>query len=62
MEMAVFWVVAGALMMEATSSPETYINFYRITLRNNPEDSHLHTRRLEDFRSYISWHAAVTST
>jgi hypothetical protein len=31
-----------ALMMEAASTPETSVNFYQTTLRNNPEDSNLH--------------------
>jgi hypothetical protein len=30
-----------ALMMEAASISETSVNFYQITRRNNPEDSHL---------------------
>jgi hypothetical protein len=29
-----------ALMMEASRTPETLINFYQTTLRYNPEDSH----------------------
>jgi hypothetical protein len=29
------------LMMEAASTSETSVNFYQITWRNNPEDSHL---------------------
>jgi hypothetical protein len=33
-----------ALMMATASNPETSVNFYQ-TLRNNPEDGHLHTRR-----------------
>jgi hypothetical protein len=28
-------------MMEAASTPETSVNFYQITRRYNPEDSHL---------------------
>jgi hypothetical protein len=35
--MAVFWVVA--------STSETSVKFYQTTRCNNPEDSHLHTRR-----------------
>jgi hypothetical protein len=27
--------------MEAASTSEMLVNFYQITLRNNPEDSHL---------------------
>jgi hypothetical protein len=30
------------LMMEAANTPETLLNFYQTTRRNNPEDSHLH--------------------
>jgi hypothetical protein len=51
MKMAVFWVVtqcslvniyrAIALMMEAARTSETSVNFYQITLRNNPEDGRL---------------------
>jgi hypothetical protein len=60
--MAVFLVVAEvaevltasiALTMEAPSTSETSVNFYLTTLRNNPEDSHLHTRRLENLKSQI---------
>jgi hypothetical protein len=29
------------MMMEAVSTPETSVNFYQITRRNIPEDSHL---------------------
>jgi hypothetical protein len=32
-----------ALMMEAASTSETLVNFYQITWRYNPEDSHLRT-------------------
>jgi hypothetical protein len=32
-------------MMEAASTSETSVNFYQTAWRNNPEDSHLHTRR-----------------
>jgi hypothetical protein len=30
-----------ALMMEAVSTSETSVNFYKTTRCNNPEDSHL---------------------
>jgi hypothetical protein len=43
---------AIALMMEAASTSETSVNFYQTTWRNNPEDSHLHTRRLENLKSH----------
>jgi hypothetical protein len=55
--MAVFWVVAQrsfiALMMEAASTSETSVNFYQTTRRNNPEGSHLHTRRRENLKSHL---------
>jgi hypothetical protein len=41
-----------ALMMEAVSASETSVNFYQTTRRNNPEDSHLHTRRRENLKSH----------
>jgi hypothetical protein len=40
--------MAIALMMEASSTSETSVNFYRTTLHNIPEDSHLHTLRHEN--------------
>jgi hypothetical protein len=64
--MAVFWVVAPcslveiyrrfrgayiALMMEAASTSESSVNFYRTTRRNNQEDSNLHTRHRENLNS-----------
>jgi hypothetical protein len=42
-----------ALMMEAASTYETSVNFYQTTRRNNPEDSHLHSRRRENLKSRI---------
>jgi hypothetical protein len=39
------------MMMEASSTSETSVNFHQTTRRNNPEDSHLHTRRREDKKS-----------
>jgi hypothetical protein len=41
-----------SLMMEATITSETSVNFYQTTLRKNPEDSHLHTRRRENLKSH----------
>jgi hypothetical protein len=32
----------AALMMEEASTSETSVNFYQITQRNIPDDSHLH--------------------
>jgi hypothetical protein len=60
--MATLWVVAPynlvvyqrlALMMEAASTSETFVN-YQTTRRYNPEDSHLHSRRRENLKS--TWH------
>jgi hypothetical protein len=63
-KMAVFWVVApyilvevyqhhrGALKMEAARISETLVNFYQTTRRYNLEDSHLHTGRRENLKSY----------
>jgi hypothetical protein len=41
MKIAVFWVVAIALMMEAARTSETLVNFYQTTWCYNPEDSNL---------------------
>jgi hypothetical protein len=40
-------------MMEASKTSETSVNFYHTTRRYNPEDSHLHTRRRENLKSYL---------
>jgi hypothetical protein len=65
--MSVFWIVApcslvevyrcfrgtcSALMMEAASTSETFVNFYQTTRRYSPEDCHLHSRRREHLKSY----------
>jgi hypothetical protein len=42
-----------AMMMEAARTSETLVNFYQITRRYNPEDSHLHTLRRENLQSYL---------
>jgi hypothetical protein len=80
MNMAVFWVVGPcclvevptfargllfALMMEAASISETLINFYKNARRNNPKDSHLHTRRRENLKSrnnHMAWPTARSRT
>jgi hypothetical protein len=41
-------------MMEAASASETLVNFYQTTRRYNPEDNHLHSRRRENLKSYLS--------
>jgi hypothetical protein len=55
--MAVFWVVTLfslveviALMVEEASTSETSVNVYQTTRRDNPEDSHLHTRCRENLK------------
>jgi hypothetical protein len=63
-KIAVFWVVAPcslvgfiraiSLTMEAESTSETSVNSYQTARRNNPEDSHLHTRRHENLKSQIN--------
>jgi hypothetical protein len=55
LKMAIFWDVAmmiALMMMEAASTSETSVNFYQTTRRNNPQDSHLHTRRHENLKSH----------
>jgi hypothetical protein len=44
--------VAQSKIMEAVSTSETLVNFYQTTRRNIPGDSHLHTRRSEDLKSF----------
>jgi hypothetical protein len=41
-------------MMKAAKISETSVNFYLTTRRNIPEDSHLHTRRRENLKSYLA--------
>jgi hypothetical protein len=41
-----------ALMMKEASTSETSVNFYQTTRRNNPEDSHPHSRRRENLKSH----------
>jgi hypothetical protein len=58
MKTAVLWIVVMcslvvALMMEVARTSETLINFYQTTRRYNPEDSHLHTHRRENLKSYV---------
>jgi hypothetical protein len=38
--------------MEAVQTSETSVNFYQTTRRCNPEDSHIHTHRRENLKSY----------
>jgi hypothetical protein len=52
-------VEAIALMMEAASTSEMSVNFYQTTRRNNPADSHLCTRRRENFKSHKICHLKI---
>jgi hypothetical protein len=45
-------ITAITLMMEAASTCKTSVNLYQTTRCTNPEDSHLHTRRLENLKSH----------
>jgi hypothetical protein len=48
-----------ALMMAASTS-ETPVNLYQTTWRNNPEDSHLHTRHHENLKSHVFYGSSVS--
>jgi hypothetical protein len=50
MKMAVFWFVVPYQDDESATTSETSVNLYQTTRCNNPEDSHLHTRRLENLK------------
>jgi hypothetical protein len=50
---------AIALMMEAVNNPETSVNFYQTTRRNNPEDSYRYTRRRENLKPYYLFISGV---
>jgi hypothetical protein len=42
--------VLAASINRAMITPKATANFYQITLRNNPENSHLHTCRRENLK------------
>jgi hypothetical protein len=44
---------AIALTMVTASASETSVNFYESTRRNNPEDSHVHTRHRESLKFHL---------
>jgi hypothetical protein len=48
-----FPIRAIALMIEAAITSGTSVNFYQTIRRNNPEYSHLHTRRRENLKSHL---------
>jgi hypothetical protein len=54
LKMTAFWDDSHiiAVMKKAASTSETSVNFYQTTRRNNPEDSHLHSRRRKNLKSH----------
>jgi hypothetical protein len=46
-------MIIQLLMMEAASISERSVNVHQTTRRNNPEDSHIRTRRRENLKSHI---------
>jgi hypothetical protein len=44
--------IIRAIITEAARTSETLVNFYQTTWHYNPEDSHLHTHRRENLKSY----------
>jgi hypothetical protein len=42
--------VSEVLLPPSSGRSETSVKFYQTTGRNNPEDSHLHTRRRENLK------------
>jgi hypothetical protein len=45
--------VSIALVTEAVSTSEMSVNFYQTVRRNNPKDSHLHTRLRANLKSHL---------
>jgi hypothetical protein len=45
-------IIIALMMMEAESTSETSVNFYRSTRRNNAENIYLQTRRRENLKSH----------
>jgi hypothetical protein len=44
------------------STSETLVNFYQTTRRYNQEDSHIHTRRRENLKSFlVLWLVTIVS-
>jgi hypothetical protein len=58
LEVAVFWVVVAdssiqAMMLEAASTSETWVNLWQTSRCYNPDDSHFYTRCLENLEFHI---------
>jgi hypothetical protein len=49
-QIRIYKYLFNALMMEAVSTSEKLVNVYQTTRHNNPEDSHLHSRRCENLK------------
>jgi hypothetical protein len=45
-------IIRVMMMMEASRTSETLVNFYQTTRHYNPGDSHLRTHRRENLKSY----------
>jgi hypothetical protein len=54
-------VMMRAVMMDVGSTSDTAVNFYQITLWNNPEDSHLHAHCYENLKSPLVYLPAHSS-
>jgi hypothetical protein len=52
LKMAVFWAMDRP-DDGRNKNLETSVNIYRVTRRNIPEDSHLHTYRCENLKSHF---------
>jgi hypothetical protein len=46
------YLVYEALRMEAVQTSDMQVNLHQSTRRYNPDDSHLHTHRRENLKSY----------
>jgi hypothetical protein len=46
------WIQGPALMMKVASTSETSVKFYQCAMRNDTQERHLHSRRLENLRSH----------
>jgi hypothetical protein len=44
-----------ALIMTASNTSETSVNFYQTTQNYNPGHTHLHTRRRENLKSHVPY-------
>jgi hypothetical protein len=54
--------VLATSIIRAASTSETSVNFYQTTRSNNPEDSHLDNRGLDNLKSHKSeWSILATS-